>query len=97
MSKANTLTMAKEIYQRQCEYVGVDHEGRSIEFIKRTLDSFDVEIDNLTARIAKLEALLLHKTNNRSTVRNTGGKAKRRTRKPVVRKHTCSDRCTGGM
>ena len=47
------LSLAKAIYDKQCEYVGGDHEGQCVKMMAYCLDKHLLERDALQARIAE--------------------------------------------
>ena len=51
---ANVEALAQAMYQRECDYVGADHGGYCVAENIKTLQSFESEIERLTAELAEV-------------------------------------------
>ncbi len=56
--RCDTKAMAKAMYQKQCEYVGANHEEKCIELLRISYDSFEDRCQMLQAELARLRAAL---------------------------------------
>jgi hypothetical protein len=54
--QADCKAMAKAMYQKQCEYVGRDHEGKCVEMLETAFLSFEADIH--AQRAKTIEACL---------------------------------------
>jgi hypothetical protein len=54
--QADCKAMAKAMYQKQCEYVGRDHEGKCVEMLETAFLSFEADIH--AQRAKTIEAVL---------------------------------------
>ncbi len=65
----NTDEFARAIYQKQCDYVGQDHEGKCVEYLREMLSSYEKDFQNSAKAIRELQSESITKELHNTIVR----------------------------